>query len=132
MFFDQPFFLLALMSRKIYLITVPENLIPCERSSSKHLKISNSTRSGIVCESPREEFHKSQNGAEQEVLIEHYCLFKNLYLEQCCWQLENVGPHSKHFDLVVTCRLHCATDHTVEAAGPQATQYVCLKQSTKN
>ena len=59
---------------------------------------------------------KVKMGQNWEVIYRHYCLFKNLYLEQCCWHLENVGPHSQYFDLVVTYRLHCAKDHTVEAA----------------
>lgn len=92
--------------------------MPCESSSSKHLKINNSTCSGIVCESLQEEFHKSQNGAELAGIYRYYCLFKNLYLEQCFWLFENVGLHSQYFDLTVTCKLHYAKDHTVKAAGP--------------
>lgn len=71
---------------------------------------------GIGCESLHEEFHKSQNGAELGGIYRHYCLFKNLYLEQCCWHFENVGLHSQYFDLTVTYRLHCTSDHTLEAA----------------
>lgn len=109
-------------------------MIPCDRSPSKHLKLNNSTYPGIVCESlHEEEFHKSQNGAGLGGIYRSYCLFKILYLEQCCWHLENVGLHS-YFNLTVTYRLHCAKDHTVEAARPltkgQSTQYLS-RQSTK-
>lgn len=91
----------------------PENLIPCERSSSMRLKISDSACSGIVCESPREEFHKSQNGAELKSYFKGTIVYlKILYLEQCCWHFENVGLRSQYFDLTASYRPHCAKDHT--------------------
>lgn len=97
---------------------VPANMIPCEWLSLKHLKIHNSNIPVIVRESLHEEFHKSQKGADLWDINRHYHLFKKLYLEQRCWHLKNVGPHSQHFDPTVTWRLNCAKDHTVEAFRP--------------
>ena len=39
-----------------------------------------------VYESLQKEFHKLRNGADMRGIYRCYCLFKNLYLEQSCWE----------------------------------------------
>lgn len=75
-------FLKALVETLEIIHLMFENLIPCERSSSKYLKINLNTCSGIV----REETHnvKTKNWAS---INKHCYLFKKLYLEYTSWHL---------------------------------------------